>query len=200
MLVSLLVILFLVVLNAIFAMGELALISVRKPRLAKLYENGVYGADRALRLAEDPQIFLPTVQIGMTLVSILEGTFGGIKIEARLTPVLEQIPALRPFAPQLSMVLVVMVITVLMLVLGELVPKQLALREPEIVAARLALPLEILANVTRPVVWLLRQSSNLVLRLVGAADAVNRTLTEDELKAILPRVLVWACWSMKSAR
>lgn len=185
MLVSLFVILFLVVLNAIFAMGELALISVRKPRLAKLYENGVHGADRALRLAEDPQIFLPTVQVGMTLVSILEGTFGGIKIEARLTPVLEQIPALRSVAPQLSMVLVVMVITALMLVLGELVPKQLALREPEIVAARLALPLEILATVTRPVVWLLRQSSNLVLRLVGAADAVNRTLTEDELRAYI---------------
>ncbi|QEO17595.1 hemolysin family protein [Acetobacter vaccinii] len=182
---SILVIVFLVLLNAVFAMGELALISVRKPRLARLQEQRVRGADSAMRLAENPQIFLPTVQIGMTLVSILEGTFGGVRIEAHLTPILEQFAMLRPVAPQLSMVLVVVLITTLMLVLGELVPKQLALREPEVMAARLALPLEMLANMTRPVVWLLRQSSNLVLRLMGARDAVNQTLTEDELKAYI---------------
>ena len=182
---SILVIVFLVLLNAVFAMGELALISVRKPRLARLQEQRVRGADSAMRLAENPQIFLPTVQIGMTLVSILEGTFGGVRIEAHLTPILEQFAVLRPVAPQLSMVLVVVLITTLILVLGELVPKQLALREPEVMAARLALPLEMLANMTRPVVWLLRQSSNLVLRLMGARDAVNQTLTEDELKAYI---------------
>lgn len=185
MALSILVIFFLVLLNAVFAMGELALISVRKPRLVMLQEQGVRGAERALRLAEDPQIFLPTVQVGMTLVSILEGTFGGVQIEAHLTPMLERIPAIKPIAPQLSMIVVVVLITAIMLVLGELVPKQLALREPEKVAARLAAPLEVLANATRPVVWLLRQSSNVVLRLMGAADAVNQTLTEEELKAYI---------------
>ncbi|WP_087635402.1 hemolysin family protein [Acetobacter ascendens] len=185
MALSILVIFFLVLLNAVFAMGELALISVRKPRLVMLQEQGVRGAERALRLAEDPQIFLPTVQVGMTLVSILEGTFGGVQIEAHLTPMLERIPAIKPIASQLSMIVVVVLITAIMLVLGELVPKQLALREPERVAARLAAPLEVLANATRPVVWLLRQSSNVVLRLMGAADAVNQTLTEEELKAYI---------------
>ncbi|BBC79722.1 hemolysin C [Acetobacter orientalis] len=182
---SILVIFLLIFLNAIFAMGELALISVRTPRLAILREQGLRGADRAMRLAEDPQIFLPTVQVGMTLVSILEGTFGGVQIEAHLTPMLEKIDLLRPVAGQVSMVLVVLIITALMLVLGELVPKQLALRQPEIMAARLALPLEVLANITRPIVWVLRQSSNLVLRLMGAGDAVSQTLTEEELKAYI---------------
>ncbi|AQT04582.1 hemolysin family protein [Acetobacter persici] len=185
MTVSILIIFLLVILNAVFAMGELALISVRMPRLAILREQGMRGADRAMRLAEDPQIFLPTVQVGMTLVSILEGTFGGVQVEAHLTPMLEKIDFLRPVAAQVSMVLVVLAITALMLVLGELVPKQLALREPEKMAARLALPLEILANATRPVVWVLRQSSNIVLKLMGAGDAVSQTLTEEELKAYI---------------
>ncbi|WP_215762684.1 hemolysin family protein [Acetobacter sp. P1H12_c] len=185
MTVSILIIFLLVILNAVFAMGELALISVRMPRLAILREQGMRGADRAMRLAEDPQIFLPTVQVGMTLVSILEGTFGGVQVEAHLTPMLEKIDFLRPVAAQVSMVLVVLAITALMLVLGELVPKQLALREPEKMAARLALPLEILTNATRPVVWVLRQSSNIVLKLMGAGDAVSQTLTEEELKAYI---------------
>ncbi|OAG77086.1 hemolysin containing CBS domain protein [Acetobacter malorum] len=182
---SILIIFLLVILNAVFAMGELALISVRMPRLAILREQGMRGADRAMRLAEDPQIFLPTVQVGMTLVSILEGTFGGVQVEAHLTPMLEKIDFLRPVAAQVSMVLVVLAITALMLVLGELVPKQLALREPEKMAARLALPLEMLAHATRPVVWVLRQSSNIVLKLMGAGDAVSQTLTEEELKAYI---------------
>ncbi|KXV71826.1 hemolysin C, partial [Acetobacter malorum] len=182
---SILIIFLLVILNAVFAMGELALISVRMPRLAILREQGMRGADRAMRLAEDPQIFLPTVQVGMTLVSILEGTFGGVQVEAHLTPMLEKIDFLRPVAAQVSMVLVVIAITALMLVLGELVPKQLALREPEKMAARLAMPLEILAHATRPVVWVLRQSSNIVLKLMGAGDAVSQTLTEEELKAYI---------------
>lgn len=182
---SILIIFLLVILNAVFAMGELALISVRMPRLAILREQGMRGADRAMRLAEDPQIFLPTVQVGMTLVSILEGTFGGVQVEAHLTPMLEKIDFLRPVAAQVSMVLVVLAITALMLVLGELVPKQLALREPEKMAARLALPLELLAHATRPVVWVLRQSSNIVLKLMGAGDAVSQTLTEEELKAYI---------------
>lgn len=182
---SILIIFLLVILNAVFAMGELALISVRMPRLAILREQGMRGADRAMRLAEDPQIFLPTVQVGMTLVSILEWTFGGVQVEAHLTPMLEKIDFLRPVAAQVSMVLVVIAITALMLVLGELVPKQLALREPEKMAARLAMPLEILAHATRPVVWVLRQSSNIVLKLMGAGDAVSQTLTEEELKAYI---------------
>ncbi|MFT9015845.1 MAG: hemolysin family protein [Acetobacter sp.] len=185
MISSIFIIILLALLNAVFAMGELALISVRKPRLVRLHEQGVRGADRALRLAEDPQSFLPTVQVGMTLVSILEGTFGGVRIEERLTPLLQEVPFIGAAAPQLSIVIVVVAITALMLVVGELVPKQLALREPELLASRLAMLLEVLATIARPVVWALRQSSNLVLRLMGASDAVNESLTEEELRAYI---------------
>lgn len=180
-----LIIFLLILLNALFAMGEMALISVRRVRLVSLQEQGVSGAGRALKLADDPQSFLPTVQIGMTLVSILEGTFGGVQIEAALTPRLEAIPALRPFADHLSMILVVVTITALMLVMGELVPKQLALRHPERIAARLALPLELMAVVARPCVWLLRLSSDMILRTMGVRPAARDTLTEEELRAVL---------------
>ncbi|NHN89661.1 hemolysin family protein [Acetobacter conturbans] len=185
MTVSILIILLLVVLNGVFAMGELALISVKRPRLVMLQTQGVRGADRALKLADDPQSFLPTVQIGMTLVSILEGTFGGVKIEAALTPWLAQFPAIAPFAEDVSMIVVVVAITALMLVLGELVPKQLALQFPEQIAAALSFPLDILALVTRPIVWFLRLSSNLVLKILRISTGDKRALTEEELRAVL---------------
>ncbi|WP_342628120.1 hemolysin family protein [Nguyenibacter vanlangensis] len=185
MIAPLVVIVLLVLLNGVFAMGELALISARPARLRILHRNGVKGAQRAQRLAEDPQSFLPTVQVGITLVSILEGTYGGTQIEAGLTPWLGGFALLRPFAPELSIAIVVVSITSLMLVLGELVPKQLALRHPEIIAARLSLLLEGLARLVRPAVWVLGRSSNLVLRLMGVGSATREALTEEELKAYI---------------
>ncbi|GBQ70244.1 hemolysin/magnesium/cobalt transporter CorC/HlyC [Ameyamaea chiangmaiensis NBRC 103196] len=185
MIASILIILCLILLNGVFAMGELALISARRARLAILHGRGVKGADRALRLSEDPQRFLPTVQVGITLVSILEGTFGGVQIEAHLTPMIAQVAALRPFAAEISMVVVVLAITFTMLVLGELVPKQIALRSPEVIASRLALPLEGLAIVTRPAVWVLSHASTLVLRLFGIGAAKRQSVTEEELKALI---------------
>ena len=185
MLVSAIVILLLVALNGVFAMGELALISARRARLAVLVRRGVPGADRALALSEDPQSFLPTVQVGITLVSILEGTFGGANIAADLAPRLARVPMLAPFAHELSLALCVIVITALMLVLGELVPKQLALRHPEQIAARLSLPLLILARVAGPAVWLLNRSSSLVLRLAGVTKSAREAVTEEELKALI---------------
>ncbi|MCH4090834.1 hemolysin family protein [Acetobacter sp.] len=185
MTVSILIILLLVILNGVFAMGELALISLKRPRLVMLQSQGVRGAERALKLADDPQRFLPTVQIGMTLVSILEGTFGGVKIEAALTPWLAQFPALKPFAEDISMVVVVFAITGLMLVLGELVPKQLALQHPETIAAALAWPLDMLGKIARPFVWFLRLSSDLVLKFLRVSVADRQTLTEEELRAVL---------------
>ncbi|TLU73085.1 hemolysin family protein [Lichenicoccus roseus] len=185
MLFSVFLVLLLVLLNGVFAMGELALISARRPRLAVLERRGVPGADRARKLAEDPQRFLPTVQVGITLVSIIEGTFGGARIASSLTPYLERVAVLRPFANQLALTLVVIVITALMLVLGELVPKQLALRRPEVIAARLALPLVVLSRVATPAVWLLSRSSSLVLRLAGIRREPRQTVTEEELRAVL---------------
>ncbi len=185
MILSVVVILLLVALNGVFAMGELALISARRARLAVLVRRGMPGAERARALSEDPQSFLPTVQVGITLVSILEGTFGGDSIAARLEPRLAKIHALAPFAHELSLVLCVLVITALMLVLGELVPKQLALRHPETIAARLSLPLLILSRVASPAVLALGWSSSLVLRLIGVTKMAKQQVTEEELKALI---------------
>jgi putative hemolysin len=179
------VVLLLILVNGAFALSELALISANRSRLAVLEDKGVKGATRARELAEDPQRFLPTVQVGITLVGILAGVFGGARIAERVSPLLEQVPALKPFAPGLSLALVVVVITYLTMVLGELVPKQLALREPERVAAFVAGPIGALSRITLPVVVVLNWSSAIMLRLFGTSRGVPNTITEEELKALL---------------
>ena len=179
------VILLLMVLNGVFAMGEMSLVSVRRARLQVLQGKGVAGAGTALALSDDPQRFLPTVQVGITLVSILAGVFGGARLAAQLQPWLARVAVLRPVADELSLFLVVVLITYLTLVVGELVPKQLALRQPERVAALLARPLAALARASAPVVWVLSRSSDLVLAAFGSKLGVRETVTEEELKAIL---------------
>ncbi len=180
-----LVIFVLILLNGVFAMGEMALVSARPARLADLEERGVRGAGRARKLAADPQRFLPTVQVGITLVSVLEGSFGGAALAGRLGPVLARIPFLKPFAGELAFAIVVIAITFGMLVLGELVPKQLALTRPERIAIRLSTLLGALSRVAGPIVWVLGGASGLVLRLVGAGKLAREAVTEEELRALL---------------
>src|SRR4029077_18708541 len=128
-------ILFLLILvNGLFAMSELALVSVRRARLAGMQKKGVPGAGIARGFADDPHAFLPTVQVGITLVSVLTGVFGGANVAAHLKDWLETMPRIAPFADTLSLGLVVIVTTYLTLVMGELVPKQLALRQPEVIS------------------------------------------------------------------
>jgi putative hemolysin len=183
--IDIVVVLLLIGLNGIFAMCELALVSANRTRLAVLERHGVKGAARARALAENPQLFLPTMQVGITLVAILSGVFGGARISASLEPVIARVSVLAPFASSLSLFAVVVVITYLTIVLGELVPKQLALRQPERVAAAAAAPLKALARVTGPAVWLLSKSSGAVLRLFGAQRVAARAMSEEELKALL---------------
>lgn len=185
MIIPLLTIVLLILLNGVFATGELALISAKKARLAHLAQEKVAGAERALKLAEHPQTFLPTVQIGMTLVSILEGAFGGTQIEETVRHLIERWALLRPFAGELSIVLVVALITGAMLVFGELVPKQIALQHPERIAIRLSAALLVLGWITKPVVWLLNQTSDLVLRVMRIGALPRAAVTEEELKAVL---------------
>ena len=179
------VILLLILLNGLFALSELALVSANRARLSVLARKGVAGAVLARRLAEDPQLFLPTVQVGITVVAVLSGVFGGAHVAAFLTPLLEEVPVIQPFASSLSLAIVVVGITYFTLVLGELVPKQLALRAPERTAARVAPPLAALARAAQPVVWALGKSSAAVLALFGAYRAMPKTITEEELKALL---------------
>jgi putative hemolysin len=183
--IEILVILLLILINGLFSMSELALVSARRGRLAVLERKGVAGATVARRLSEDPQRFLPTVQVGITLVGILAGVFGGAHIAARLGPWIAEFPPLAGVAGSLSLALVVVVITYLTLVLGELVPKQLALRAPEAIAARIARPLSSMARFTTPIVWVLGRSSALVLRLFGPTRAASPQVTEEELRALL---------------
>jgi putative hemolysin len=162
--VELLVILLLILLNGAFALSELALVSANRARLTVLARKGVAGAARARELADDPQRFLPTVQVGITLVGILTGVFGGANVAAELRPVLARLPFLAPLAGSLALGIVVVAITYFTLVLGELVPKQLALRQPERAAALVARPLATLSRVvapraSRPACWRARSAT-----------------------------------------
>lgn len=179
------IILVLIVVNGLFSLSELALVSVHRARMAVLQRKGVKGAAFARAMAEDPQQFLPTVQVGITLVSVFTGVFGGARIAAHLQFWLEQVPPVAPYAETLALAAVVVVTTYLTLVLGELVPKQLALRQPEMMAIRVARPISWLALIAAPVVWLLGKSSSLVLVLFGLHRAPRPSVTEEELKVIL---------------
>lgn len=179
------VLLVLIGVNGLFSMSELALVSARRARLAVLERKGVAGAAQARALADDPQRFLPTVQVGVTLVSVFVGVFGGASIAAQIQAWLQALSLAPAAAATLSLALVVVVTTYLMLVLGELVPKQLALRHPEYTAARVAGPIAWTARVAAPAVWLLGHSSALVLRLFGFSRATRQTVTEEELRALL---------------
>lgn len=175
----------LILLNGLFAMSELALVSARRARLAVLERKKMPGARAARELADDPQRFLPTVQVGVTLVSVLTGTVGGASLEAELKPAIATLPYVGAYAATLSVALVVLGITFFTLVLGELVPKHLALQAPELMAVRVARPLAAIARVTAPGVWLLGRSSDLVLRLFGLRDLERQEVTEEELRALL---------------
>jgi putative hemolysin len=179
------IILLLILLNGLFSLSELALISARKARLAVLERKGTAGAAAARALSDDPQRFLPTVQVGITLVSVLTGVFGGARIAAHLQNWLSGFPAIAAYADSIALAAVVVVTTFLTLVLGELVPKQLALRQPEVMAARVAHPIIWLSRIGAPVVWLLGKSSAVVLRLFGLHRASPHSVTEEELKALL---------------
>lgn len=182
---EILILLLLILVNGIFSMSELALVSARRARLAVLERKGLAGAGKARRLAEDPQHFLPTVQVGVTLVGVGTGVFGGARVAAQLQALLSRSPMLAPVAGSLALALVVLVTTYLTLVLGELVPKQLALRRPEQLAARLAGPIDWTSRAAAPVVWLLGQSTALVLRAFGLQRAAPQVVTEEELKALV---------------
>ena len=181
---EILFVLALTVLNGVFAMSELAIVSARRARLMALERKGSAGAAAAIKLQEDPQRFLPTVQVGITLVGILAGVFGGAAIAGPLGDWLETYPFMVGLGHELAFAFVVLAITYVNLILGELVPKQVALRNPEAVAVALAVPLTALARFTAPFIWLLSRSSAFVLGLLGKPPA-EQGVTEEEVKAVV---------------
>jgi putative hemolysin len=181
---EILVILLLVLLNGLFAMSELALVSARRARLEAMVRKGIPGARSAVALSAEPDRFLPTVQVGITLVGVLAGAYSGASLAGPLGDWLDQSPAISPNGETLAFALVVVATTYLSLILGELVPKRLALRNPERVAALVAPLMDGLSRVALPVVWLLRASSTVVLRLFGAGPPAQQ-VTEEEVRAII---------------
>jgi putative hemolysin len=179
--------LLLLVVNGLFSMSEMAVVSARKVRLQQLANQGNAKARTALDLADSPNQFLSTVQIGITLISTLAGAFGGATLAEKLANQLKQlpIPFLVAHSDAIALFLVVLMITYLSLVIGELVPKRLALNNPEQIAAGVASPMRLLAKLASPAVHLLSYSTDLVLRLLSIGPSTDPEVTEEEIKILI---------------
>jgi putative hemolysin len=179
------VVLVLLLANGVFAASEISIVAARKVRLQQRADDGDRMAKAALTLAHAPTKFLSTVQIGISLVSVLAGAYGGARIAESLQLRLEQIPLVAPYAEGLALGLVVAAITYLSLIVGELVPKRIGLNHPETIASWVAIPMMTLARIGSPLVSLLTGSTNLVLRIFGIKGQVDPHLTEDEIRAVI---------------
>jgi len=180
-LVEILILFLLLLANGVFAMAEIAIVSARKARLKKLADEGSARARAALALAQAPERFLSTVQIGITLVGILAGALGGATLSGKLAPVVARVPALAPYAEPIAILIVVGAITFFSLVIGELVPKRVALSNPEGRAMLVARPMTGLARLAAPFVWLLTISTNLVLKAFGLGREVDAPPSAEEV-------------------
>lgn len=178
-------ILLLIVLNGILAMSELAIVSARPGRLRQRADEGDKGAATAMALASDPGRFLSTVQIGITLIGILNGVFGGATLTGPFANVLAKVPFIGGYATTFAGLAVVVVITYLSLIIGELVPKQLALQRSESIAIAMAPSMKILSTVFKPVVWFLAVSNDFLLKLIRAKDSDEPAITEEEIRMML---------------
>jgi putative hemolysin len=181
---ELLIILFLVLLNGIFSMSEIALVSSRKSRLEAAARNGDTSAKAALKLANSPNRFLSTVQIGITLIGLLTGMYSGDNLTAQLEQFISGFPALSSYADTLAVGTVLVGITYLSLVLGELVPKRLGMANPEAISKFMATPMNLLSKITAPFIWLLGFSSDLIIRLLNIKQSEN-AVTEEEIKSLI---------------
>ncbi len=175
----------LILANGLFSMSEFAIVSARRHRLLSLAENGDAQAGTALKLAAEPNRFLSTVQIGITVIGVLSGAYGGAVFATALAGFVGRVPLLAPYASTIAFALVVLLITYLTLVIGEIVPKRLALANPEPIALRVARPMQILSVISTPAVALLSASTELVLRLVGAKESSEPAVTEEEVRMML---------------
>ena len=183
--IDVLIILALVALNGVFAMSELAIVSARKARLEAMVRGGRRGAKAAIALAADPGKFLSTVQIGITLIGIINGAYSGASLG---TPTAARLAALgvpTQIADNIGFAIVIVLTTYASLIVGELVPKQIALRNPEPVAAWVALPMTWLATITKPLVWVLDASSALIFRLLRLNRESDEHVTAEELHLIV---------------
>jgi len=184
---EIIVILLLIIANGIFAMTEIAIVSAKKVRLENLAGKGSAGAQRALQLANEPTQLLSTIQVGISVISTFTGAFGGATIAEILAVNFSTIPALAPYSGAIALAIVVTVITYLSLILGELVPKRIALNNPEGIAVKVAAPINVFAKIVAPLVHLLSGSTELVLKIMGIKEKEEEPVTEEEISLMMAR-------------
>jgi len=178
---DILIILVLILLNGVFAMSELALVSAKRLRLERHAQEGSRGARAAISLADNPSHFLSTVQVGITLIGIFTGAFGEASLVQRLRPQIEQVTPLATYAYEIALGIVVLAITFVSIVLGELVPKRIALRYPEATATLIAPPLSMLSGVMAPFVKVLSLSTEAIVGLLGIKETKGEAPTEEDI-------------------
>ncbi|WDF67243.1 hemolysin family protein [Sphingobacterium oryzagri] len=184
MLTEIIIILALIIVNGILSASEIAIVSSRRARLQAAAEKNNQSARVALKLKDNPNQFLSTVQIGITLIGILTGFFSGGTISSYLAELFKQVTFIAPYAEQLSVILVVLVITYLSLVVGELVPKRIGMAIPETYSTLIAAPMQFISKVVKPFVWLLSVSTDAIVKLLNIKVAKN-AVTEEEIKALV---------------
>ncbi len=184
-LLSLFFILLLILINGIFSMSEIALISARKVRLQQMAKDGMKSAQTALDISENPNKFLSTVQIGITIIGILSGALGGVALSSSLGEVLQKISWLKPYSNALSVALVVLLTAYFSLVIGELIPKRLGMNSPERIASAVAKPMKAISWLTSPIVKLLSFSTDIGLKILGIKASKDPIITEEEIKVLM---------------
>ncbi|HEX6269237.1 MAG TPA: hemolysin family protein [Anaerolineales bacterium] len=182
---EILIILFIILINAVFVLSEMSVASSRKVRLQQRINEGDRRALTALKLIEHPNLFLATVQIGITLVSVFVGAVGGATISEPLSQLLMQIPALAKYSNSLALGIVILGITFVSIVLGELVPKRIALHNPEQIASFLAGPMILVSKLFAPFVWLLGRITDFILRILGVRPGTDPPVTEEEIQLLI---------------
>jgi putative hemolysin len=185
MLTDALLLMALIATNGLLAMSEIAVVSSRRARLLQMVESGSRGATRALQLSGDPTRFLSTVQVGITSIGILSGAVGEATIAGRLRVALSAVPVVAPYADVAALIIMVIGLTYVSLIIGELVPKRLAMTRPEYIASLIARPMQWLASVTRPVVYLLSLSTDTILALLRAKKTPGPAVTLEEFKLLI---------------
>jgi putative hemolysin len=184
--VEILLLVFLILLNGVFAMSELAIVSAKPPRLKASADRGNLGARAALKLLDDPSRLLSTVQIGITLIGIVAGAYGATAIADDLQPVVARtFPGVAEWADDIAFAVVIALTTYLSLVLGELVPKRIAMTAPEAIAGLVAPAMSLLATVSGPIVWILKASTNTLLTVLGLNRKKQNDVTEEEIHALI---------------
>ncbi len=182
---EILILLSLIFVNALFVMSEIALISARRTRMESLANKGDEKAKTALLLIDNPERFLSTAQIGMTLIAILTGVYSGEKFGAELKPYIENIPSLKEYAGTISTSIVVVCVTFLSIIFGELMPKKLGLIQSEKIARAVAGPMNFISSIVYPFVWLLSGITNLIFKILNIKKPSDSAITEEEIKAMI---------------